>query len=107
MALHAYCSSTNYSLYVYECVHTCVLLVTSASDMCLCLQDKLDDMEEAKHSIQRELKDKQRQLDAEKRCIKTKEAELDRLKEMMRQRDELLKVMTSWSYIYSIYVCLY
>lgn len=49
-------------------------------------------MEEAKYSIQREFKDKQRQLEAEKRRTKTKETELERLKDMMRQRDELLKV---------------
>ncbi|XP_067938331.1 leucine-rich repeat flightless-interacting protein 2-like [Watersipora subatra] len=55
------------------------------------LKDKLDDMEESKYLIQRELKDKQRQLDAEKRSIKMKEVELERLKEMMKQRDELLK----------------
>ena len=71
-------------------------------------------MEEAKYSIQRELKDKQRQLDSEKRTIKTKEAELDRLKDMMRQRDELLKVGTRarlagigthcLTFVYSFYV---
>lgn len=59
------------------------------------LQDKLDDMEESKYSIQRELKDKERQLGAEKRIVKTKDAEVDRLKAMITQRDELLKVCTS------------
>lgn len=61
----------------------------------ICLQDKLDDMEEEKYSIQKELKEKQRQLDAEKRIVKTKQSEVDRLKEMMHQRDELLKVWLS------------
>lgn len=54
-------------------------------------------MEEEKYSIQKELKEKQRQLDAEKRIVKTKQSEVDRLKEMMHQRDELLKV---WLLIY-------
>lgn len=49
-------------------------------------------MEETKYAIQRELKDRQRQLDAEKRSVKNKEYEVDRLKQMVEQRDELLKV---------------
>lgn len=65
-------------------------------------QDKLDDMEESKYSIQRELKDKDRQLGAEKRIVKTKDTEVDRLKAMITQRDELLKVVYSFS-LYSIY----
>ena len=52
-------------------------------------------MEESKYSIQRELKDKERQLGAEKRIVKTKDAEVDRLKAMITQRDELLKVCSS------------
>jgi len=67
-------------------------------------QDKLDDMEEAKYLIQRELKDRQKQLDAEKRSVKTKEAELDRLKEMMIQRDELLKVCLNNGFRHCIFL---
>lgn len=49
-------------------------------------------MEELKYAIERELKDKQRLLDAEKRKVKIKETEVQRLKDMVQQRDDLLKV---------------
>lgn len=49
-------------------------------------------MEELKYAIERELKDKQKLLDAEKRKVKAKEMEVGRLKEMVQQRDDLLKV---------------
>lgn len=49
-------------------------------------------MEESQYAIQRELKDKQRQFDAEKRSVKTKQIEVERLQDMVQQRDDLLKV---------------